>query len=519
MSKKSRRKNNAAAKARAVKKAGNQDAQVHNVRLGEIGSGALAQIQFESQQMMVEELRWPNLIATVETMKCDSTVATALDSKYVLITKAFNDFKILYNEESEESKKAADFIDYALRNLANQQTLRDIARSAATFNEYGFSIFEKVYRREQEGEYAGKLVIDKFAFRPQASLSRSNPFQFDKNSRKLEGIWQAPTAFLGAKKGKYAGPLLSAPADFNGEEIFIPAKKIMVMTLSGTESNPAGVSPMIGCYRSFREKVLIENLEVVGCSKDLGGVLELKIPSNILNKASIDPTSMEGQMVANLMADAANAHSGEQSFFILPSDRDKSGKEQYSMDLKGINGAGKQYSTKDLVDARKKAILDRFGAGFINLGNDNVGSYSLSESKQSLHGHFVNRDIDIIVEAFNKDFIPQMLALNGIYLSNKDMPKLKPGLTEKVDMEEFSKFVQRIGAVGYLPKTPGVINKILEVGGFDYRVDEEIDTEELMQLLGQDVSRAGDGMAAGTNGNGTSRMSSTRDNSVSNLEN
>ena len=112
-----------------------------------------------------------------------------------------------------------------------------------------------------------------------------------------------------------------------------------------------------------------------------------------------------------------------------------------------------------------------------------------------------------------------MLALNGIYLSNEDMPKLKPGLTEKVDMEEFSKFVQRIGAVGYLPKTPGVINKILEVGGFDYRVDEEIDTEELMQLLGQDVSRAGDGMAAGTNGNGTSRMSSTRDNSVSNMEN
>ena len=276
---------------------------------------------------------------------------------------------------------------------------------------------------------------------------------------------------------------------------------------------------MIGCYRSFREKVLIENLEVVGCSKDLGGVLELKIPSNILNKASIDPTSMEGQMVANLMADAANAHSGEQSFFILPSDRDKSGKEQYSMDLKGINGAGKQYSTKDLVDARKKAILDRFGAGFINLGNDNVGSYSLSESKQSLHGHFVNRDIDIIVEAFNKDFIPQMLALNGIYLSNEDMPKLKPGLTEKVDMEEFSKFVQRIGAVGYLPKTPGVINKILEVGGFDYRVDDDIDTEELMQLLGQDVSRSGDGMAAGTNGNGTSRMSSTRDNSVSNMEN
>ena len=189
------------------------------------------------------------------------------------------------------------------------------------------------------------------------------------------------------------------------------------------------------------------------------------------------------------------------------------------MTLKGVDGMGKQYSTKDLIDARKKAILDRFGAGFINLGNDNVGSFSLSESKQSIHGHFVQRDIDIITEAFNKDLIPQLLALNGIILEDDDMPKLKPGLIEEVDMESFSKFVQRIGAVGYLPKTPAVINKILEVGGFDERFDEDMDQEELMKLLGQDISRAGDGMAAGSTGNGTSKMSSTRDNSISNMEN
>ncbi|EFM7019268.1 hypothetical protein BAU67_001834 [Escherichia coli] len=518
MSKKNRRKRNTT--VRSVNKSGNAGAPTHNVRMSEIGSGALSQIMSESQSMMVEELRWPQLIATVETMKCDSTVATALDTKYVFITKAFNSFKVLYNPKSEKSKDAADLVEYALHNLSNQQTLRDIARSAATFNEYGFSLFEKVYRREKEGKYAGMLMIDKIAFRPQASLSRTQPFVFDKENRELLGIYQSPTAFLNTQNIRWAGPLTALPKSGIGEpEVFIPAKKLMLMTLSGTESNPAGVSPMIGCYRSFREKVLIENLEVVGCSKDLGGVLELKIPSNILNKASIDPNSMEGKMVADLMVDAANAHSGEQSFFILPSDRDKSGKELYSMTLKGVDGMGKQYSTKDLIDARKKAILDRFGAGFINLGNDNVGSFSLSESKQSIHGHFVQRDIDIIVESFNKDLIPQILALNGIFLPDEDMPKIKPGLVEDVDMESFSKFVQRIGAVGYLPKTPSVINKILEVGGFDERIDDDMELEELLKILGEDTSRAGDGMQAGTSGNGTSKLSSVRDNSISNLEN
>ena len=83
-------------------------------------------------------------------------------------------------------------------------------------------------------------------------------------------------------------------------------------------------------------------------------------------------------------------------------------------------------------------------------------------------------------------------------------------------MESFSKFVQRIGAVGYLPKTPTVINKILEVGGFDEEIPEDTPTDELLKLLGEDTSRAGDGYSKGSTGTGTSKI---RDNSVSNLEN
>lgn len=512
MSRKNRRKAQANAN---IQKAGNEKLAVSRLRTGELGSSALSQIRADSQLMMVEELRWPMFLSTVEAMKQDHTVSTALDTKYVFVTKAFNDFKVLFNTKSEASKSAAEFVEFALKNLADQQTLRDVARSAATFNEFGFSVFEKVYRTEvAPSKYAGYMTLDKIAFRPQASLSRSKPFVFDSEGRRFAGIYQSARAF-----SEYNSDLESAIAVsrlYGGEEKFIPANKLMLMSLGGTESNPAGLSPLVGCYRAFREKILIENLEVIGASKDLGGIIELKIPSQILNKAAIDPQSPEGQMVSGLMADAANAHAGEQAYFILPSDPNVSGNPQYTMNLKGIDGAGKQYSTQDLVNSRKKAILDRFGAGFINLGNDGQGSYNLSESKQSIHGHFVQRDIDIIVECFNKNLIPQLLALNNIRLSDEDMPKLKPGLIQEVDMEGFSKFVQRIGAVGYLPKTPTVINKILEVGGFDQEIPEDMSPEELFKLLGEDTSRSGDGMGAGTTGNGTSKM---RDNSVSNMDN
>lgn len=511
------------AQSTEIAKAGNETLAVSRLRTGELGSGALSQLRAESEAMKVEELRWPFFLATVEAMKQDHTVSTALDTKYVFVTKAFNDFKVLYNRDSKESKEAAEFVEYALKNLANQQTLRDIARSAATFNEYGFSIFEKIYRTEAApSKYAGYITIDKIAFRPQSSLSRSKPWVFDEDGRTLKGIYQSKMAFANFQNGltQISNNLsLATRLTSSADEVFIPMNKLMVMSLGGTESNPAGVSPLVGCYRAFREKILIENLETIGASKDLGGIIELKIPSQILNKAAMDPRSPESEMVQGLMADAANAHAGEQAYFILPSDMNAQGGEQYKMSLKGIDGAGKQYSTQELVNSRKKAILDRFGAGFINLGNDGQGSYNLSESKQSIHGHFVQRDIDIIVEAFNKNLIPQLLALNDIRLSDEDMPRLKPGLIQEVDMEGFSKFVQRIGAVGYLPKTPTVINKILDVGGFDEELPEDMDIDELLKILGQDTSRSGDGMTAGSSGNGTGKISSTRDNSISNLEN
>lgn len=504
-------------KKRYIAKASNEAAAVGRLRMGEMGTIALSKIRADSENMKVLELRWPQFIDTVEAMKQDATVAMALDTKYTFVEKAFKTFKVL-NSGTEASKSAAEFVDYCLRNM-DGQTLRQFARSAATFNEFGFSVVEKIYTQIQTGEYAGMMKVKKLAFRPQGSLDRTQPFIFGDESREFLGVRQSSTAFINARGYLDLNTIPLNSVHGAGLSVLIPANKVMVMTLGGSESNMAGVSPLVGCYRAFREKVLIENLEVIGATKDFGGILELKIPSQILNKANIDPTSPEAEMVRGLMKDAANAHAGDQSFFVLPSDI-KEGSPQYSMTLKGIDGSGKQYNTQDLINSRKKAILDSYGAGFMNLGNDKGGSHNLSESKQTIHSHFVERDNEIILEALNDNLIPQLLALNGIRLSQKDMPVVQSGLIIDIDMESFSKFVQRCGSSGYLPRTPRVINKILEVGGFDdYQLDEDMPLDDLLEILGEVTSNAGEGMAPNTTGNGTSTRSARRDNSVSNMEN
>ncbi|QPI18051.1 hypothetical protein POP15_002 [Pectobacterium phage POP15] len=468
----------------------------------------------DSERMKEEEIRWPQLIGTVESMKQDATVATGLDMLYTFVEKAFKDFKVI-SGESQSSKDAAKFIEYCLKNMEGQ-TIRQFARDAATFNEYGLAVVEKVYTQVTTGEHIGKFKIKNLAFRPQASLSRNNPLVYSADGSEIIGVKQSLSAFQNFTNTD-AGYISPYPVDRIGD-VVIPMNKLMLMTTGGSTSQALGVSPLVGCYRAWREKILIENLEVVGATKDMGGVIELKIPSQILNKAAIDPSSPEAEMVKGLMEDAANAHSGEQSFFMLPSDT-KDNAPQYSMTLKGIDGMGKQYSTAQLISDRKKSILDRLGAGFLNVGNDKGGSYNLSESKQTIHTQFVQRVNEIILEALNENLLPQLLALNDIRLPESEMPYIKAGNIVDVDMEGFSKAVQRIGAVGYLPKTPEVINRILEVMGIDFKVPDDMSQEELMKILGEDTSRAGDGMTKGSSGNGTGKVSSTRDNSTANLDN
>ncbi|KAB3178439.1 hypothetical protein F9047_10930 [Escherichia coli] len=495
-----------------VAKATSEQLNVSRMRMSEQGTFALAKVQVDSERMKAEEIRWPNLIGTVESMKQDATVATGLDMLYTFVEKAFKDFKVIPGE-SEESKKAAKFVEYCLKNMEGQ-TLRQFARDAATFNEYGLSVVEKVYTQVTVGEYIGKYKVKNLAFRPQASLSRTNPIVYNEDGSAIIGIKQSLSAF----QNYTASEIGVGGVSTRMSDVIIPINRVMLMNTGGSSSQALGVSPLVGCYRAWREKILIENLEVVGATKDMGGVIELKIPSQILNKAAMDQSSPEAEMVRGLMSDAANAHSGEQSFFMLPSDT-KDNAPQYSMTLKGIDGMGKQYSTAQLISDRKKSILDRLGAGFINVGNDKGGSYNLSESKQTIHTQFVQRVNEIILEALNENLLPQLLALNDMRLPETEMPYVKAGEIVDVDMEGFSKAIQRIGAVGYLPKTPKVINRVLEVLGIDEKIEEDISQEELMKLLGEDTSRAGDGMTKGSSGNGTGKISSTRDNSAANLDN
>jgi len=122
------------------------DISTSRLRLGEIGSEAISVIQEITQRLTPVELKYPQCLKTYELMKQDATVVSALNAGYIQIEKRFTGAKIRFKDDSERSKEAALFVDWCLKNMDNQ-TLRSVARNAATFRENGFSVLEKCYTK------------------------------------------------------------------------------------------------------------------------------------------------------------------------------------------------------------------------------------------------------------------------------------------------------------------------------------------------------------------------------------
>lgn len=498
-----------------VNKAGNTDQTTSRLKLGEIGTTALNTINVYANWIRPYEISWPRCLDTYSLMANDADVATALTANYLFVERAFDEFEVKYKKGNRKSEKAAKFVEWCLKNM-DSQTLRQVAREALTYKVYGFSVLEKVFTKVTSGEYAGNYKIKKLASRPQSTLRRNKPFRYSDDGRDVLGVYQVipnKSTFTTDTDVSLVG------------EIYIPRNKFLLFGEQITDSNPTGVSPLSSIYITWKEKTLISEYEVVGVGKDLGGTPVLKVPTDILNRAAVDPNSDEAMSIETLKANLANLHAGEQAYMIIPSDlHDQSTTPQYEIKFLGIDGSGKQFDTTELKQQRKKEIYDSFGAGFLIMGNSETGSYSLSDNKQTLHSQFIEHDVKGISEVLNKDLIPQLLALNGIYLTDEEMPVFEPGDVGDPDIEGNSKMIQRVVAVGAIPLNVETMNEMLEMCGFKYRIPDDIvsDPEKAAEFIANNVpastSRSGDGLAAGGL-NGTSTTASSTDTSIMNNEN
>jgi hypothetical protein len=462
------------------------------IRTGEIGTPNLRAVGSWIQNEMRKELTAPYNLVTYEKMRQDATVGAALGTAEAFLTKALANAKFITNSKNTEAKEFCDYLNWNLKNLKDV-TWYESCINILTYLQYGFSWLEKVYEpnfSKKHSKYVWKLK--KLAPRSQHSIEQ---WKFDDDGRTVIGLRQYPPQGLNLGATK--------TYNYNSDpNSYMKRNKFMLFSWDSKNSSPIGVSPLNACYKAWKEKVLIEAIEVTGVSKGVGGLLTLRVPTEHINKAAEDPNSNEYKTLMALQQQAALMHNGDQTFIMLGSDvqgPNGNGKYVYDVSVTGIEG-NSAVSTDTIINERKKAILDVFGAGFINLGNEANGSYSLADAKTSLHAFFMEKHMLFIQSVIQNDLVKQLMEINRVSLQEDDIPTFRLNALDEVDPEVYSKMIQRIASTGLFVMEKNVILDVYRKCGIDTSFLEDMPEEDMLSRLTAYTSRSSE--SGGTSGTG-----------------
>lgn len=441
------------------------------------------------------DLIMPQRLCTFDRMCEDDAVYTSIDYRNLHVVHALS--KGQFVGKTEKGKTAANFLNYNIRNMTTGTWMQAMI-NAATDLKYGFSLLNIVTEVRDYGKFKGNRVLKKLAPRDQKSVYG---WLWDKNFREVVGFVQRP---LTEQTGKFkidgfSGglTLLSQGIHQTNNYPVLKSEQLLHFKYNSTNNNPQGDPPLLHVYDAWAEKKLVEKYEVIGVSKDLGGLVVLRVPQTLIERANQpDLYPAEAEEYKQLQEDAASIQAGESTYIILTSDTDADSKQRlFDFDLKGIEGGGKQYSTSDIIDQKRKSIYNVFGAGFLLLGQNESGSYALSTSSRSTHEFYVQRDIVQKTDVINNSLAPKLLAINDIFLDWEDMPEFIPADPNEFSLDELSKVIQRMKSVGGITKE--AVTHLYEKAG--------LPLEGIDELIFDDGDTSRGGESNGSSGVGNSQ--------------
>lgn len=471
---------------------------IPRMKLGEIGVVGLRQANGRILEETHRELRFPQANKTFKRMSLDPTINSGLNLFKMMISRV--EWKVdLGIEPDAGMKERGQFLQENMNDM--EHSWRQLIQEACSSLTYGYSVLEKVYRKRTWANGSkfndGKIGLKKTPIRSQDTINR---WIFSRDGRDLEGVQQCLAGIMTGGSERY-GLLL----DNSTGMVDIPRKKFMLFRVDTERDNPEGCSPLRACYRAFKFRELIEEQEAVGVTRDMNGMPTLYLPPRYMSE---DATDAEKSIYEYYKRVIRNIQMNEQSGLILPQAFDPESRQPlFKFELTSTQG-GKMYDTDVIIKRWDNKILQVLFADMLKLGQDQVGSYSLAGSKTNIMAMAIETRLQEIQDVLNDELVKQLFALNGVP-PNVPLPRLQYGDLDNVDLDEFSKAIQRIGSVGGIERDRPVMNKIREaLNVVPLPADAPVEEDQIMG--GQ--SQAG---KAGV-GNGASKTAGGRDNAAAN---
>ncbi len=467
-----------------------------------VGLTQQALIQDSAEKDLALPKRW----CVFDKMAQDDAVFSANYATNIECSEALNNYRI--KAKTKLGETYAEFIRYNFTNFEHG-TFYEFINNALLILRYGFSPVNNVFQKRLYGPYANTYCIYKLSPRDPRSVYA---WLYDDNYREVVGFAQHKNnkKYLNTQT-EYKEKMTWIDFSNVKENEYSILKKNQYLHFRHNPygGNPQGDSPYLHCYNAWAEKKVAQKLQVLGLTKDLGGCFIPRVPSTLVEKAMYpEQYPDEYKEYLNLQSDVARLQNGESSMLMLLSDTDPvSGKYMYDLEIKGLDGGGRQFDTINLITEYNKAIYNTFGAAHLILGQNGQGSNALFNGADLTHSSYCRTVIDEIADVINSQLIPRLLAVNGIFPSPKDMPVFVPGDVIGISYDELGKFIQRTKSVNAL--TPELMKELLEIGGFT--------TEGVDKIDFTDKGQSGAGRSQGSSGVGNSQSGGA--NSATNVEN
>lgn len=415
--------------------------RIGQLRYGSNGSGSIFFEEFLHELRGVKGVQ-----AYTEMADNDATVGAILFAIEMLMRNC--EFHIEPAGNSAKDKEAAEFVESCMNDM--ERTWADTLSEILSFLTYGWSYHEICYKRRvgktsspiTNSKYADGLIgWKKLPIRAQDTLYG---WEYKDNTDDLVGMTQqAPPSYIKAT---------------------IPIEKALHFRTRSRKDNPEGRSILRTAYRAYYFKKRLEEIEGYGMERDLAGFPVLYAPADV-NVWDYDDPEMR-EMLSRAEAIVSSIRRDAREGLVLPG-----GENGWKLELLASNSK-RQFDTNAIIDRYDKRIATSVLADFVMLGQQQVGSFALADSKTKIFALAIGAYLDVICEVFNNQGIPRLIDLNGDHFKGiTDYPKMIHGDIEEKDLAQFTTFIKEMVGIGVLVPDEELEEEVRRVGGLPEKTD------------------------------------------------
>lgn len=330
--------------------------------------------------------------------------------------------------------KARDICDKSIFGMA--RTWKEFFREALTSLDFGFSVFELIYSRRNDGIYLQDL-----AARIQKSIQN---WQLDDGRR---GIVQL---------------IFTDEIQQKETRLEIPMNKLLVFTNEKEGDDLTGQSVLRPAWKHFYIKDNLYKISAISCERYGVGIPVIKRPQ--------EGGASEKDLAENM---GRNLRANEQSYITLPS-------PDWEVSILTPSGNPQQGQIEQLIQHHDRQILAAGLAAFLNLGAGSTGSFALSADQSSFFLSHIEDKARYYEEQITKQVFERLTQIN--FGKREKYPYLKFPTLGDVDLSAYAGTIKTLIDAGLVKTSPKVTQFIHKTFNLPVLTDEEVEEMEIEEM-------------------------------------